>query len=177
MNELEFLFKNYKSEAFRFESLPEYSVDNEREDFEEFKRSGKFSIDEDTQEYLDSVEDKIKAGARHCRSRVLDNPINDYQKFEIITGYLPSDKLGTEFYFIDRTDFITSSFASMELRDFWLFDDASVAFLEYAADGEFLGFQLGDDKDVDHCVQLKQWIKNNSYDLSELLKRNPNLKG
>jgi hypothetical protein len=175
MNDLETLFKNYQREAFRFELLPEYSVENELEDFEEFKRSGKFSIDEDTQEYLNAVEAKIKAGARHIRSRVLDDPLNDYQKFEIVTGYLSSSVLGTEFYFVDRADFLTSPFGTIGLKDFWLFDDASVAFLMYTPNGEFSGFRIGNAEEIAKCIELKEWIIINSYNLEQLLKRYPRL--
>jgi len=176
MDELSRLFEEYRTEAFRLELLPQYKVEGEWENFEIFLSTGNIIQDNDLKEYLKDVDFKITAGAKHIRARVLENPPNSYQIFETQVGYIPSYKLGTELYFINRSDFeevIRTYFKDCsKIKDFWLFDNKDVVFFNYDNQGQWLGYEIGSKEDLKMCVKLKSLIIERSFDLMFFLEKN-----
>jgi hypothetical protein len=174
MNKLSLLFNDYVKEAFRLEILPFYKVEGEWENFQNYLNTGTAVPDQNLIDYLNGVEQKTNQGADHIRVRVIENPINDYQIFETKIGYIPSSKLGTKMYFIDRdryNDLTNAKAEFKKVRDFWLFDQCSVAFLNYSNAGEWKGFEIGDENDVEVCLELRSLLIENSFSLNSLIER------
>lgn len=176
MNELGQLFLNYKEEAYRLETLPFYRVKGEWENFEIYKNTGNAIQDEDLKSYLADVKSKIANGAQHIRARVLEVPVNEYQVFETKVGYIPSSELGTAFYFMNRPEFnkiLESDFDnSFLLRDFWLFDNKDLAFMNYNESGEWTGFEIVSDMDIiSKCKDIRKGIEANSFSLQTLMNK------
>lgn len=180
MIDLQTFFASYTIEAFRLEILPQYRVNGEWENFQEYLSSGKIIADPGLGDYLRNTAQKINQGARHIRARVLDTPMNDYQRFETHVGYIPSAALGTDFYFIERANFKTmlhnelgGNFAA---TDFWLFDKKDLVLMRYDEEGRFIGAELcADPKILQACLILRQCLMIDGYDLDTLLDAHPEI--
>ena len=148
------LFANYRSEAFRLETLPVYNVQSEREAVSHFKKTGQIIRDDSLIDYLNEAGDKIKQGARHVRVRVIDDPLPDYQRFEIKAGYEPLAQKGGEIFGIARADF-NDLISGENLGDFWLFDQAYLLLMHYDESGDIRNRQIV--TDVDIVENYKLW--------------------
>lgn len=174
------LFANHTIEAFRLEILPQYHVAGEWDNFQEYLTSGKLIADPDLVDYLRAAALKMRDGVKHIRARVVDTPLNDYQRFEIGIGYIPSAALGTEFFFMERANFETmlrNEFGgNFPAQDFWLFDKKDLAVMHYDEQGRFTGFEIvTNPKVIQACLILRQCMMIDGYDLDTLLDAHPDL--
>jgi hypothetical protein len=169
--DLQTLFENYQEEAFRLEILPQYKVEGEWEAFLEYKATGKILPDPEFESFVRDVSQKINSGAKHVRCRVLDNPLTDYEKFEIETGYKPLRDAGAEVLQIAREQFDTLlskvSSPGFSPMDFWLFDNKTLVIMTYDKGGEWKGFEaVTDTKTVSNYILLKNRLLAESVSLN-----------
>jgi hypothetical protein len=137
------LLSNYKQEAFRLETLPIYDVSEERESFDTFLQTGAVVLDDDLADYIHEHAQHIRFGKQHIRARVVPDPITDYFIYETKVWYIPQHDVGFKHYFLDF-DVYKQKFTSV--RDFWLFDDETVVYMNYDATGKFLWVDIMDDE-------------------------------
>ncbi|MGH3865704.1 MAG: DUF6879 family protein [Pseudonocardiaceae bacterium] len=120
--------------VFRLETLPQYLVPQEAEEFAAW-RSGRPVVlpTPETSQWLAHVAARVTSGVRWSRVHVLDHPLSDYCRYEI-WGYAANQTAGEQIYLADR-----SAHPDLEsLReDFWLVDDAMVVRMVYDAQGRF----------------------------------------
>jgi len=143
-------FNNFKKYAFRLELLQKYSVNEEKEDFENFNKKGKVNpkINEEWHDILIAAK---KRGAKVIRAHVIKEPLSDYIKFEL-EHYKENKKYGEGALLISKEEFDKLNINIK--RDFWLFDDNIVLEMNYDSDGHFLGFSQS--KDIQKYLDFKK---------------------
>ena len=159
-------FKNFKRYAFRLELLQKYDVSEEKEEFEEFMKTGE--IDKKAQslameEWYEIIRQAKQRGAQMKRVHVVVLPLSDYLRFEI-AAYEFNVKEGEEVFLLSQADFnkIETSINS----DFWLFDDTTVLKMKYGSGGEYLGFDVISEN-VGAFVEFKEILLSMAKSLHE----------
>lgn len=160
-------FLNYNLEAFRFESLPEYNVQSEKEDFQSFIKTGKINTNKEFKSYLSNASIKLKKGIRHIRTRMIHNPLTNYQIFETYLGYIPLSNFGAEINIIEESK-LKSIFNEIP-SDFWLFDYKYLVVMEYDKFGNFIDFSIVEDPiTINKYVEIRNTLIHNSNSFSFL---------
>jgi len=169
MKEIEDLFTNYETEAFRLETLPIYRINGEWEMFQEYLHRNVIIQNEALLEYNDNAHKMINSGKRHIRARLIPNPITEYLIYETKVGYIPQLKLGFEFFFLEETMNIKKEVLD-GIQDFWIFDKSTVLKMNYALDGSFDSTEIIKDKLlIEKYVKIRNYFVNNGKPLQNLL--------
>jgi hypothetical protein len=131
VTDLAALLKNFRQSAFRLETLERYTVPQEAEWFDEWRRSGKLpELTPENDSWLRMVRDHTGAGRLMQRVRVVSTPLTDYERFELAL-FPPSLEAGEDIRVISRS--------TVGIReDFWLFDSQTAVMLRYDSAGRFL---------------------------------------
>jgi len=138
-------FRSFEREAFRLETLPQYLVPQEQEQFTEFKRTGVVPVTPDEPGgWFDTVRRAYGRGARMRRVHVVTEPLSDYLRFEF-AYYVLNCKAGEEIRILDLGK--TGPLDLPDL-DFWMFDEAEVVHMMYEPDGTQTGRKLLDSPDL-----------------------------
>ncbi len=171
MKTLSTLLNSYGKEAFRLETLPSYTVESEVESLQHFLKTGEILPVADTETYIQTQALKIQGGKRHIRGRVVPSPITDYFRFETQVGYIPQAQNNFELYFLDQEDVVKQIEENdLSNRDFWLFDEKEVIFMQYDSAGKFLGGEYSDDPAIiNQAIQVRDFFIKNGKPLSYIL--------
>lgn len=178
MADLGQLLKSYSISAVRLESLPQYKVSGEWENFKVYQIEGKILRDPDLEWYLDLIAKKEKEGASNIRIRVIDHPISSYLKYEYLAGYCPAVEKGSDVLFIDRSDYdeIKAKSKFGVAGDFWIFDSNTLVSMKYGDEGEWVGAEIVDGKqELVAAGNFIEQLRNKTFDMahfSTLLKSN-----
>lgn len=115
-------FDAFKRSAFRLETLQRYTVTGETERVQAFLR-GEPRPDRSvrTSPWLRRVAVTTAAGKHWSRVHVLDLPLSDYLRYQLV-GYVESAAAGEEIRIAIRND--RSDLDALR-EDFWLFDDGA----------------------------------------------------
>jgi len=87
-------------------------------------------------DWSNTISSALKRGARMERLRLTSTPPTLYERFEIEAGYRAGVLAGE--------DIRTLPYSEARDQDFWAFDDKYFMSMNYAEDGEFLGFDVLD---------------------------------
>ncbi|MEO7194879.1 MAG: DUF6879 family protein [Pseudonocardiaceae bacterium] len=129
------LIENVQFSAFRIETLPQYLVPQEAEEFTSWKAGHERTLrTPETHKYLADFQRDVARGIRWYRVHILDQPLTAYLRFELC-GYLANQAAGEEIYIVDRDRH--SDLESLH-EDFWLYDDEIAVRMAYDNDGHFL---------------------------------------
>jgi hypothetical protein len=146
----ESLFKTFKKEAFRYESLPEYRVPSEKGELKYFRKYGKLNPKslEPNKWHLMAIGEATKRGAQNWRIRRLSKRMSDYERMEVLY-YKRLAPLGFKVWAF-RRDFTNVPELDMLpiALDFWMFDEKTIVFVSYDLTGQVLQLYeyLGDPK-------------------------------
>lgn len=172
-NNLSDLFKNYKNEVFRLQTLTEYNVDDEKDAFDKFKRDG---MSPDVNVYADwneNIRTQTSAGKKFINTNlVLDSGPTQYQKFGFFFKQVQSE-CGIDYRFMNKSEFekMTQK-QNVTPLDFWMFDEKIVFEMLYNENGNWLGNREITDLDlIQKLITLKNEFIKNSYDFDEYKKR------
>ncbi|GGR30336.1 DUF6879 family protein [Streptomyces roseolus] len=119
-------FKTFQTEAWRLETLPQYLVPQEAEEFAAFKAGARFP---------GPYEDAWMAMVRTRnvgRVHIVTRPLTDYLRFEFERYYQHQAPAGEDIRILDITD---RPNPLPDVRDFWMFDRSTVVLMKYEADG------------------------------------------
>jgi hypothetical protein len=147
------LFRYFTSTAFRLETRPVYTVDDERESIEEFLAGSPRPYTEFGfyAAWHEQIRTLTAQGKRVHRIRVLDDPPTNYQRWEIWTGTF-STTAGEIIGYIDRARAEAVGLPTTD--DWWMFDSARVARMRFDEHGHPLGGEIFTDPVVvaQHCA-------------------------
>ncbi|MEU9874971.1 DUF6879 family protein [Streptomyces phaeochromogenes] len=133
------LFDTFQREAFRLETLDDYSRSGSTDAYRAFldgqERPADYNAD-----WLDEVRTHTEAGRRMYRVHVLTRPLTPYLRFELGWGYVTNATAGEEFFILDVTD--RPNPLPPDVGDFWLTDSTTAAPMHYSDDGKFLGVDV-----------------------------------
>ncbi|MBW1601898.1 hypothetical protein JJV70_07195 [Streptomyces sp. JJ66] len=132
------LFDTFQGEAFRLETLDDYSKSGNVDAYHAFL-AGEPQPDDYNAGWVEELRSHTAKGKRVYRVHILRRPLTDYLRFELGWGYRKNMTGGEEFYLLDVTD---RPNPLRHVPDFWLFDSDSVAVMRYDDAGKFLGSTL-----------------------------------
>ncbi len=152
------LFGSFEREAFRLETLDDYSGSGGVDAYQDFLAGKPQPESYKTAGWVKTVRGATGAGKRMYRVHVLSRPLSDYLKFELGWGYIRNQEAGEEFFIVDTTDG-PNPFEGTP--DFWAFDEKTVVTMQYGDGGEFLGADLATDE------QVEEWLSCRDVALSQ----------
>lgn len=124
--------KNFKTSAFRLETLPVYDSPRETEMLAAFMRGEEVRLPDDFA-WLQMVRSHTAAGRSMQRVRMIQYPLSDYIRFEM-SLYPQCVEAGEEIrIWVGDGSLLGSP------KDFWLFDRDTCFELHYDSRGAFLG--------------------------------------
>ncbi|MER5889538.1 DUF6879 family protein [Streptomyces sp. NPDC001941] len=129
------LFETFGREAFRLETLDDYSGSSDPAMIRAFL-AGEPRPADYNQSWADEVRAHVESGRRVYRVHVLTRPLTDYLRFELGWGYAKNQEAGEEFFVLDVTD---GPNPVAGVPDFWMFDESRVVSMEYGEGGAFTG--------------------------------------
>ncbi|MDJ0381587.1 DUF6879 family protein [Streptomyces sp. G-G2] len=132
-------FKDFEREAFRLETLDDYSKSGGIDAYHQFL-AGKPQPEEfKTADWINTVSNATRAGKRMYRVHVVARPLTDYLRFELGWGYLRNMTAGEEFFILDITE---QENPIPDVPDFWMFDQNMVGAMSYDGEGKYLGTEF-----------------------------------
>ncbi len=133
------LFTNYKKEAFRLETLPEYRVSGEDKELAYFKRHGRLPAELKFNPWEKLIGKARERGAQMWRIRRLSRKRTAYERYELAC-YKKQTELGLKVWTFTR-DF--GDLPEMNVLPFafeyWMFDEKKIVFVQYDLTGQFMG--------------------------------------
>ncbi|MFJ5684641.1 DUF6879 family protein [Streptomyces sp. NPDC093099] len=132
------LFDTFEREAFRLETLSDYSGSGNVASYQEFL-AGKRQPADYNSAWVKELRSHTSRGKRVYRVHILSRPLSPYLRFELGWGYQKNMSGGEEFFILDTT---TRPNPLPDVPDFWFFDSAATAVLSYDKSGVFLGSEV-----------------------------------
>ncbi|MEU3394994.1 DUF6879 family protein [Streptomyces albidoflavus] len=126
-------FRDFTSEAWRLETLPQYLVPQEAEEFAAFQGGKTFPGP-----YEDSWTQMVRT-RNVGRVHIVSRPLSDYLRFEFERYYQHQAAAGEEIRILDVTD---RENPLPNIGDFWMFDKSTVVFMHYHPDGRQINREL-----------------------------------
>ncbi|GAA0408429.1 DUF6879 family protein [Streptomyces luteireticuli] len=143
------LFDSFEREAFRLETLDDYSRSGNVEAYQTFTSGGRQPEDYNS-DWVRTLRTYASQGKRVYRVHVLTRPLTDYLQFELGWGYQKNMSGGEEFYILD----VTGRPNPLEgVPDFWLFDSETAAVMRYDDQGGFLGADVATPDAVSELIR------------------------
>jgi hypothetical protein len=131
------LFTAFERSAFRLETLEQYLVAEEADEFADFQAGRPLPHrTPENDEWLRMIAEDTAAGKRWYRVHVVEHPLTAYLRYEL-AGYPDSVAAGEEVYIADRD--AHPELTALGREDFWLFDDRIVVLMRYDDEGRWLG--------------------------------------
>lgn len=157
-------FTDYKSSASRIETLPVYTVPEEKEQLDLYLTGAPLPPDRNA-EWAADIRSQIADGKYMGRVHIIDHVLNPYLQFEIDWYYAINGAAGEDIRFIFREDV-----PDLFYTDTWLFDDETVLDLSYDKEGRLL--YINENDHPDRLTQARAaWreFRERSFPLGELL--------
>ncbi|MFE4397091.1 MULTISPECIES: DUF6879 family protein [Streptomycetaceae] len=144
--DFENLFSTFQREAFRLETLDDYSGSSNAASLRAFL-DGEPQPADYNQEWVDEVRANTAGGKRMYRVHILSRPLTPYLRFELGWGYTKNATAGEEFFILDTTD---QPNPLDGVPDFWVFDESTVITMRYGDGGTFV--------DADRESTTEKWL-------------------
>ncbi|MFD4305214.1 DUF6879 family protein [Streptomyces albidoflavus] len=129
------LFDSFQQEAFRLETLDDYSRSGNVDAYHAYL-AGEPQPAGYNADWVDEVRSHTENGKRIHRVHILSRPLTEYLRFELGWGYRKNMTGGEEFFILDVTN---RPNPLPGVPDFWCFDSESVAVMRYDDTGRYLG--------------------------------------
>ncbi|MDQ1044304.1 DUF6879 family protein [Streptomyces sp. V4I2] len=134
-------FRDFRTEAWRLETLPQYLVPQEAEEFAAFKAGARFPGP-----YGGSWIDMVRA-RNVGRVHIIRQPLSDYLRFEFERYYQHQAPAGEDIRILDVTD--RPNPLPDDVGDFWMFDKSTVVLMHYQEDGTQISRELFEGEPAD----------------------------
>lgn len=132
------LFDTFEREAFRLETLDDYSNSGNTDAYQAFL-AGESQPDSYNDAWVEELRSHTSRGKRVYRVHILSRPLTPYLRFELGWGYRKNATGGEEFFILDTTD---KPNPLEGVGDFWLFDSVSAAAMNYDDNGAYTGSEV-----------------------------------
>ena len=160
-----------KNSIFRLESLPEYRIKHDLENFEKFKKRNPY-IGSKERQWFSQLKKTKQKGVKIQRTRIISLPLSDYLRYEI-NFWQHSIKNGEEILFLDKKDYIRiKSKLKIKSKDFWMFDDKVLVIFYYDSKGRWLNEKIiTNNKVINNYKKLKKELIKHAVPMYDFLKR------
>lgn len=158
------LFDTFAREAFRLETLDDYSRSGNIKGYQTY-RAGEPKPEDYNATWLSTLRTHTEVGKRVYRVHIVSRPLSTYLTYELGWGYRTNMTAGEEFFILDVTD---RPNPLPQVPDFWLFDAEVAAVMNYDDAGGFSGadvlpehrapeFVAHRDTALAHAVPFSTW--------------------
>ncbi|MEU4383651.1 DUF6879 family protein [Promicromonospora sp. NPDC023805] len=131
-------FLDFRSEAWRLETLPEYRVSQEDDEMRAFLAGERIDPHAYSNEYTDDLKRVRAEGKSKGRVHVVTRPLSAYLRYEFMY-YRPHAWAGEDIRIMDVTDRENPLAGA---QDFWMFDRSEVVLMHYESDGTQIGREM-----------------------------------
>lgn len=176
MNVEEFgrLFTAFERSAFRLETLPQYLVEDEADEFADFQAGRPLPRrTPENDEWLRMIAEDTAAGKRWYRVHVVEQPLTAYLRYELAC-YPDSVAAGEEIWIAERD--AHPELAALGHEDFWLFDDRIVVLMRYDEEGHWLGAEHAPAAQLDEYRRRRDLALEHAISLHDYLTRQRGLR-
>lgn len=133
------MFREFHSEAWRLETLPQYLVPQEVEELEAFRSGDRIDPATYSSPYVENLKRLRDQGRRKGRVHIILQPLSEYLRFEFSRYYEPHSLAGEDIRILDVTD---RENPLPDVKDFWMFDHTEVVLMHYRPDGTQLSREM-----------------------------------
>lgn len=155
--------KNFERSAFRLEVQPTYTMPAEQDSVRRFL-AGEPLPEGHNSEWHVTVRANIAAGKTMQRVRVVRQPLTDYQRYGLAWSVPGNVAAGEDIRVLDLTG---SPLPPLPTFDFWLYDEKTVARLDYHMDGTQIGRELVEDADLTRYFEWRDYALKHSVPFLE----------
>ncbi|MEV6651249.1 DUF6879 family protein [Streptomyces sp. NPDC051219] len=132
-------FERFTREAWRLETLPQYLMPQEAEEFAAFRAGARIAPEAVANEYTDRLRRQVAEGRTQGRVHVVTRPLSEYLRFEFHHYYKAHASAGEQIRILDVTDRPNPLDG---VQDFWMFDHSEVVLMNYYPDGRQVGREV-----------------------------------
>nr|WP_203598396.1 DUF6879 family protein [Streptomyces sp. SID7909] len=132
-------FEGFRHEAWRLETLSQYLMPQEEEEFAAFEAGARVDPRTVANEYTDRLRRQVTEGRSQGRVHIVTRPLSVYLRFEFSQYYAPHALAGEEIRILDVTDRANPLDG---VQDFWIFDRSEVVLMNYDPDGRQINRQV-----------------------------------
>lgn len=166
-------FDNFRESAHRIETLPIYTVEEEREDFARFLSGGPLPAFDDD-EWLSSISKWSGEGKEISRVRIVDEELSNYEKWEF-QCYHYNVASGERILVIPRRTYLELTPPSLR-GDYWILDNTTALKMIYEDNGKFIDRVVIDDAEsVGDLVEIYSQLSSKAKGTYELVTKQINL--
>ncbi|MQA64215.1 MAG: hypothetical protein GEU86_22795 [Actinophytocola sp.] len=144
------LFRDFKRSAFRMETHQTYTMPAEQENLSRFL-VGEAKPEGHNSAWRDTVRANVEAGKTMQRLKVVRRPFTDYTRF-LFAWAIPGNVEAREDY---RILDVTAREVDIPTQDFWIFDEETVALLNFNDDGTLRERDLAGPSELDQYLELR----------------------
>ena len=144
------LFREFARSAFRLECHQVYTMPAEQENQRRFL-AGEPKPASHNAAWHETVSRNIQAGKMTQRAKVVRRPFTDYTRYLFSWGIPGNVAAGEDYRILDVTDRETD----LPEQDFWIFDESTVALLNFNPDGTLRDRELADEADLNQYLQWR----------------------
>ncbi|WP_326652029.1 MULTISPECIES: DUF6879 family protein [unclassified Streptomyces] len=131
-------FRDFQSEAWRLETLPEYRVPQEEEEIRAYLAGERIDPHTHSNAYTEDLKRVRREGKSKGRVHIITRPLTTYLQYEFMY-YLPHVWAGEDIRIIDVTG---RNNPLADVEDFWVFDKREVVLMHYETDGTQISREL-----------------------------------
>lgn len=124
--------RDFRSEAWRLETLPQYLVPQETAEIAAFRAGKRIDPVTYSSPYTEELRRLRGEGKRKGRVHIVTRPLSAYLQFEFSRYYTPHVHAGEDIRILDVTE---RENPLPDVQDFWMFDRTKVVLMHYESDG------------------------------------------
>jgi hypothetical protein len=145
----EFIDQRFTSTLFRLETLDNYDVADEDDDFHRYL----IGRAEPTSTWPNVIRDEVARGLHTYRVHVLRSPLSEYLRYECEWAYLPNTEAGEHIRILDTAEQRKPQLVPD--HDFWLVGDEHLVVMHYYPDGTFRGANVAPAEWIPHYAAAR----------------------
>lgn len=148
--ELGTLFREFNRSAFRMETHQTYTMPSEQAGLARFL-AGEPKPEGHNSGWTTTVRENLAAGKTMQRVKVVRRPFTDYARF-LFSWAIPGNvEAGEDYRILD----LTNRTLDLPEQDYWVFDDSTVALLNFNPDGTLRDRELVDSSELDKYLHWR----------------------
>ncbi|MEU9402253.1 DUF6879 family protein [Streptomyces sp. NPDC048242] len=159
-------FQNFRYEAWRLETLPQYLMPQEAGELAAFRSGTRIDPRTVSNEYTDRLRRQLAEGRPQGRVHVVTRPLSEYLRFEFSQYYAPHALAGEQIRILDVTD---RENPLSGVQDFWMFDHTEVVLMNYHQDGRQISREVFEG-DVTQFIEYQRIAVAKSIPFEEYVK-------
>lgn len=161
----EYIDTYFTQTLFRLETLDQYEVASDGNDFARYLAGEPEPTPERKQPWLHHLRQEAESGLYRHRVHVVHGPLTDYLRYECEWGYAYNAQAGEDIRILDTAE--RQKPDDLIDYDFWLIDNIRVLRMHYGPFGEFLGAEVAPDDELPQYIAAREAAWNAAVPFTE----------